>query len=187
MRVLEWIFMRVSGRAGATESPLGWMPRYDDLEWEGLDSFTAEDFTELMGVDTEAWKQEILGHEMLFERLYDRLPKEFVLMREIDPLEPVALAGTLAPGRRAGRGLTTSDFEVVRDPLWDNIRLDQAALAVLDTRRCSAFATCASSGTPSSSIPAPPTRASSTRSVRITSRASRWRSLEERGELTRGQ
>jgi len=83
MRVLEWIFMRVSGRAGATESPLGWMPRYDDLEWEGLDSFTAEDFTELMGVDTEAWKQEILGHEMLFERLYDRLPKEFVLMREL--------------------------------------------------------------------------------------------------------
>ena len=45
----------------------------------------------------------------------------------------MALAGTLAPGRRAGRGLTTSDFEVVRDPLWDNIRLDQAALAVLDT------------------------------------------------------
>jgi len=45
----------------------------------------------------------------------------------------VALAGALAPGRRAGRGLTTSDFEVVRDPLWDNIRLDQAALAVLDT------------------------------------------------------
>ena len=83
MRVLEWIFLRVSGRAGATESPLGWMPRYDDLEWEGLDGFTAETFTELMGVDTEAWKQEILGHEMLFERLYDRLPKEFVLMREL--------------------------------------------------------------------------------------------------------
>jgi HD superfamily phosphohydrolase len=46
----------------------------------------------------------------------------------------VAVAGALAPGRRAGRrGLTTSDFEVVRDPLWDNIRLDQAALAVLET------------------------------------------------------
>jgi HD superfamily phosphohydrolase len=46
----------------------------------------------------------------------------------------VAVAGALAPGRRAGRrGLTTSEFEVVRDPLWDNIRLDQAALAVLDT------------------------------------------------------
>jgi phosphoenolpyruvate carboxykinase (GTP) len=83
MRVLEWIFLRVSGRAGATESPLGWMPRYDDLEWEGLDGFSTETFTELMGVDTEAWKQEILGHEMLFERLYDRLPKEFVLMREL--------------------------------------------------------------------------------------------------------
>ena len=83
MRVLEWIFRRVSGRSGATESPLGWMPRYDDLEWEGLEGFSPETFTELMGVDTEVWKQEILGHEMLFERLYDRLPKEFVLMREL--------------------------------------------------------------------------------------------------------
>ncbi len=83
MRVLEWIFRRAIGRAGSTESPLGWMPRYDDLEWKGLDGFTAETFTELMGVDSEAWKQEILGHEMLFEKLYDRLPKEFVLMREL--------------------------------------------------------------------------------------------------------
>jgi phosphoenolpyruvate carboxykinase (GTP) len=82
MRVLEWIFNRVQGRAGATESPLGWMPRYTDLEWNGLD-FPIDTFTDLMAVDTEAWKQEILGHEMLFERLYDRLPKEFVLMREL--------------------------------------------------------------------------------------------------------
>jgi HD superfamily phosphohydrolase len=45
----------------------------------------------------------------------------------------VAFAGTLAPRRRTGRRLTTRDFEVVRDPLWDNIRLDPAALTVLDT------------------------------------------------------
>jgi phosphoenolpyruvate carboxykinase (GTP) len=83
MRVLEWIFERVSGRAAAIESPLGWMPRYDDMNWDGLPGFPRETFTQLMTVDTDQWKDEILGHEMLFEKLYDRLPKEFVLMREL--------------------------------------------------------------------------------------------------------
>jgi phosphoenolpyruvate carboxykinase (GTP) len=83
MRVLEWIFERVSGRASAIESPLGWMPRYDDVNWDGLPSFPRETFTQLMTVDTDQWKDEILSHEMLFEKLYDRLPKEFILMREL--------------------------------------------------------------------------------------------------------
>ncbi len=82
MRVLEWVFNRGLGRAGGTESPLGWMPRHTDLKWNGLD-FPLETFTDLMAVDVEAWKQELLGHEALFERLYDRLPKEFLFMREL--------------------------------------------------------------------------------------------------------
>jgi phosphoenolpyruvate carboxykinase (GTP) len=83
MRVLEWIFERTSGRASAIESPLGWMPRYDDVNWDGLSSFPRDTFTQLMTVDTDQWKDEILSHEMLFEKLYDRLPKEFILMREL--------------------------------------------------------------------------------------------------------
>ena len=83
MRVLKWIVDRVHGRSFAEESPLGWMPRYQDLEWRGLDSFKKEQFYKLMEIDREAWKQEILSHEELFERLYDRLPKEFLLMREL--------------------------------------------------------------------------------------------------------
>ncbi|MFL5505491.1 MAG: phosphoenolpyruvate carboxykinase (GTP) [Gemmatimonadales bacterium] len=83
MRVLEWIFERVSGRASAIESPLGWMPRYDDLNWDGMPAFPRETFRQLMTVDTDQWKDEILSHEMLFEKLYDRLPKEFILMREL--------------------------------------------------------------------------------------------------------
>ncbi|MFY9225492.1 MAG: phosphoenolpyruvate carboxykinase (GTP) [Blastocatellia bacterium] len=83
MRVLKWIVDRVHGRAYATESPLGWMPRYEDLDWTGL-NFTADDFNhELMSVEREAWKKEVLSHEELFEKLYDRLPKEFLLMREM--------------------------------------------------------------------------------------------------------
>ncbi|MEI6757874.1 MAG: phosphoenolpyruvate carboxykinase (GTP) [Chlorobium sp.] len=83
MRVLKWIVDRVRGRAAAIESPLGWMPKYDSLDWEGLDSMTSEKFSKLMSVDREAWKNELLSHAELFEMIYDRLPKEFNHIREL--------------------------------------------------------------------------------------------------------
>ncbi len=83
LRVLKWIFNRVRGKGGATESPLGWMPRYEDMDWTGLEDFSPETFRDLMSVPREAWKLEVLGHQELFERLYDRIPKEFILMREL--------------------------------------------------------------------------------------------------------
>lgn len=83
MRVLRWIVERARGRSGGIESPLGWMPRREDLDWRGLEDYPAETFYALMSVDAEAWKAEILQHEELFERLYDRLPKEFTFMREL--------------------------------------------------------------------------------------------------------
>jgi phosphoenolpyruvate carboxykinase (GTP) len=82
MRVLEWVVGRVRGRASGIESPIGWMPRYEDLRWDGLD-FPKEKFNELMSVDREQWKGELLGHRELFEKLYDRLPQEFMWMREL--------------------------------------------------------------------------------------------------------
>ena len=83
LRVLKWIFNRVRGRAAATESPLGWMPKYEEMDWKGLENFGPETFRDLMSVPREAWKTEVLSHEELFERLYDRIPKEFILMREL--------------------------------------------------------------------------------------------------------
>ncbi|MBX7219305.1 MAG: phosphoenolpyruvate carboxykinase (GTP) [Blastocatellia bacterium] len=83
MRILKWVVDRVHGRAYGLESPLGWMPRFRDLQWDGLDNMSRKEFYELMSVDREIWKKEILSHEELFEKLYDRLPKEFMLMREL--------------------------------------------------------------------------------------------------------
>lgn len=83
MRVLKWIIGRVKGRASAVESPIGWMPRYRDIDWTGLEDFTREEFRPIMSVDREAWKQELLSHDELFAKLYDRLPKEFFFMREL--------------------------------------------------------------------------------------------------------
>lgn len=83
LRVLQWIVGRVTGTAFAVESPLGWMPRYEDIDWNGLEGFKREDFLHLMSIDREAWKDEILSHEELFSKLYDKLPKEFTFMREL--------------------------------------------------------------------------------------------------------
>lgn len=82
MRVLKWVVDRVQGAAYAEESPLGWMPRYKDLEWKGS-TFKAQEFQQLMAVDREVWKKEILSHEELFEKLFDKLPREFTSMREL--------------------------------------------------------------------------------------------------------
>jgi phosphoenolpyruvate carboxykinase (GTP) len=83
MRVLKWIIERANGRAVSIESPLGWMPRYEDLDWRGLEAFDPERFRELMSVDRDQWNQEILSHEDLFIKLYDRLPKELLFVREL--------------------------------------------------------------------------------------------------------
>ncbi|NUQ80005.1 MAG: phosphoenolpyruvate carboxykinase (GTP) [Bacteroidetes bacterium] len=82
MRVLRWIVERVHGRTYAIESPIGWVPKYEDIDWNGL-NFTREDFNKVMGIDAELWKQEIASHEELFMKLYDKLPKEFTWMREL--------------------------------------------------------------------------------------------------------
>jgi phosphoenolpyruvate carboxykinase (GTP) len=82
MRVLKWIVDRVRGRGIGIESPLGWMPRHEDINWEGLD-FPRATFDLLMAVDSQAWKDEVLSQEELFSKLYDKLPKEFIFMKEL--------------------------------------------------------------------------------------------------------
>jgi phosphoenolpyruvate carboxykinase (GTP) len=82
MRVLKWVIERVRGRANAVESPIGWMPRYENMDWTGSD-FSPEQFEKIMTIDREEWKKELVGHQELFERMYDKLPKEFLFMRQL--------------------------------------------------------------------------------------------------------
>ena len=82
MRVLKWIVDRTKGRALARETPIGWMPRYEDMEWKGMD-LSKQKFDELQKFDREAWRKEVIEHEELFIGLHDHLPKEMVYEREL--------------------------------------------------------------------------------------------------------
>ena len=85
MRVLKWIIDRVEGKVDAVKTPLGLQPRYEDIEWSGLEKFTRERFDELNKVDPAVWRNEVKDHARLYDTLKSRMPKE--LYEQKDRLE----------------------------------------------------------------------------------------------------
>lgn len=83
MRILKWVIERSRGKSLGVETPLGWQPKYEHLDWRGLEDFTKEDFERVMNLDRDMWLQEIGSHDDLFYKLYDRLPKEMAFIREL--------------------------------------------------------------------------------------------------------
>jgi len=83
MRPLRWIVERATGRTGGKETPIGWMPRYHDLDWRGMDDFSEADFDKLMDIDRDRLKMQTLQHEELFLKLFEHLPKEMIFEREL--------------------------------------------------------------------------------------------------------
>jgi phosphoenolpyruvate carboxykinase (GTP) len=82
MRVLKWIVDRSLSRAVGKESAIGWMPRYEDFCWDGLE-FPKEKFEELQSFHPDAWRAEVIGQEELFIDLHDHLPPELIYEREL--------------------------------------------------------------------------------------------------------
>ena len=82
MRVLRWIVERSNGLGRSQESPLGWIPHYDDIDWTGL-KFSKKQWEELMAIDRERIKQQTISHENFLIKLYDRIPKELIFEREL--------------------------------------------------------------------------------------------------------
>ena len=83
MRVLKWIVERTQGRANAVQTPLGWTPNYEDLDWTGLEGITRVRFEQLTRVDTALWRRELRSHLELFDKLKEKLPRELSLKREL--------------------------------------------------------------------------------------------------------
>ena len=74
MRVLQWIVERCEGRAQGTESPLGIMPRFEHLNWRGLEKVSEGRYAQLANIDRAAWKTELASHDELFGKLGRHLP-----------------------------------------------------------------------------------------------------------------
>jgi len=81
MRVLKWIFERTLGEAEAMETPIGYIPRYDDLHWEGL-NFSEESYAAITSLDSKKWEDEIESHKDFFLKIKEKLPVQFMNMQE---------------------------------------------------------------------------------------------------------
>jgi len=81
MRVLKWIVERVGGKADAVESPLGQMPTFDDITWDGLD-YAQDTFDQLMQVDRAGAMADAEDQSELFGRFGDQLPGEMENQRQ---------------------------------------------------------------------------------------------------------
>ena len=77
MRVLKWMLERVEGGGSGQESLFGVSPRYEDLNWSGLD-FSREQYQSVSSIDRAAWRSELVLHGELFQQLAGRLPSQLL-------------------------------------------------------------------------------------------------------------
>jgi phosphoenolpyruvate carboxykinase (GTP) len=82
MRVLKWIVERCLGKGHAVETPIGWVPAFADLEWQGLDGFSGDKFDRVGSVDRVQWKQELKLQDELLQMVGNRLPQELAARRK---------------------------------------------------------------------------------------------------------
>jgi phosphoenolpyruvate carboxykinase (GTP) len=83
-RVLEWVFNRVTGKADATDTAIGWVPGASGIDIEGL-SVSEDDMQELLRVDADEWRAEVPSIREHFAQFGDRLPA--ALNEAVDELE----------------------------------------------------------------------------------------------------
>lgn len=81
MRVLEWIIDRCEDKVGAVESPIGYLPKAEDINVEGLDGVDIDTIKELLTIDKDAWKKEAEGIESFYGEL-TRVPDELYAQLE---------------------------------------------------------------------------------------------------------
>ena len=76
MRVLMWILARCEGKADAVETPIGYEPKPEDINIEGLKDITLDTIKGLLDVDVDLWKADAAGIEEFYAKFGSKLPAE---------------------------------------------------------------------------------------------------------------
>ena len=76
MRVLMWIAARCKGEVDANVTPLGYEPKPEDINIEGLDDITLDTVKGLLDVDVNLWKEEVAGIKEFYAKFGDKLPAD---------------------------------------------------------------------------------------------------------------
>ena len=84
LRVLEWILKRCDGEVDAVETAIGYVPKAEDINLEGLD-FSVETLKSILAVDNAKWAKEAAGIEEFYKKFGDKLPAE--LRAELEGLK----------------------------------------------------------------------------------------------------
>ena len=85
MRVLTWILDRCEDKVDAVETAIGYVPKAEDINIEGLDGITLDTIRELVSVDVDSWKEDIDNIKEFYNLVGDRVPAE--LKEELAALE----------------------------------------------------------------------------------------------------
>ena len=75
LRVILWILKRVAGEVDAVETPIGYLPKPEDIDLTGLDDINIDTIKELLSIDKETWAQEVKEQKEFLSK-FDRLPAE---------------------------------------------------------------------------------------------------------------
>ncbi|MEI6421734.1 MAG: phosphoenolpyruvate carboxykinase (GTP) [Lentisphaerota bacterium] len=82
-RVLKWVCERIEANIKAVPTPIGNLPKLEDLDTSGL-NICCNDMKDLLSVDKEGWKNELADISQYYEKFGDRLPE--ALKKELEAL-----------------------------------------------------------------------------------------------------
>lgn len=81
IRVLEWVLDILSGKASGVDSPLGVLPKVEEIHREGIDT-TAEQLSKALFINSDEWLAEVKDQLPFFISLGNKLPKEIFTERQ---------------------------------------------------------------------------------------------------------
>ena len=90
LRVLLWILARCEGKVDAVETPIGFVPKAEDINIEGLDGVTIDTIKDLLSIDTQSWLDDVKNIEDFYAQIGNHVPHE--LYEELGELKGRLLA-----------------------------------------------------------------------------------------------